>query len=448
MGNPWSTSESSLLLAIQDDLTTPNTTSGDFVALKCETPKISFDTRVDELALLTGQPGAAPERVVGGRSGKITFSVPMEGLASTYAPVTEQPGVTTGVVSPWFCLAANMLGSDVSNLAGATLSDRNANFWLGSFAHKNSGYAADDVASATSTVVTVDAASGTNYHEGEFLVSGEGTSETSPQMGFIKSIAADALTLFEASANTKNSNTAETFATLTAYASSDQPRPLTARYVGSSSAAYGYILTGLVGESFKISLDSAEVPIIEFVFRFADFEADSTIGGLVVPDDYNRVSPIVGTSNGRATLAGSLACGLEGVSLEFSATLAERKCHSATQGIYSIDVVSRRISVTATIPHDSTDAIYDPVGAGATQGSHKWQSYLQRSVAQSFGIYTGAGIGRIFSALVPAGKLTAVPQLTEAGGLLAYQVSMEASSYSGDGSSTAPGNTVARLALA
>ena len=447
MGQPWVTAESSLKLAIQTDLVTPNATPGDFVAIACESPTLSFDTPVTEIELLTGQPGAAPERIIGTRKGTLTFRVPLEGFKDGFSPTTENPG-DAGVIPPWFVLAANIMGCDISNLAGATLSDKNTAFWKGAFIRLGFGYDADAVASALAGAITVDAGKGANYVPGEFVMSGLGTSATALQKGFVKSIAGDVLTLFEDAATIVNDNAAEMFGTTTAYVSSDQPRPLTATYVGSSSAAYGYILTGLVAEGFKIGLDSSETPVIEFSYRFADYQADSTIGGLAVPASYPHIAPIVGTNNGRVTIAGAMTCGLENVSFEFACTLSERKCHAAPQGISDIIVTKRVARVTATVPHDSTDAIYNAIGGGATKGDHKWQSFLQRGVSQSIGVETGAGAGSTFAALVPAGKLVAVPQLTESDGLLAYQLTLEASTYTGDGSSTAPGNTVARLALA
>ena len=69
----WKTEESSLSLAIQSDLTTENETPGDFKAIRCEKPDISFATEVTEIDTLTGQAGAASEKIVGGKSGTITL---------------------------------------------------------------------------------------------------------------------------------------------------------------------------------------------------------------------------------------------------------------------------------------------------------------------------------------------------------------------------------------
>ena len=77
--------DSSLLLAIQSDLTTPTTPDANFggnqiaankfQAILCDAPKVTFNTEVSELNLLTGQIGAAPEKVVGRRSGSVSFEI-------------------------------------------------------------------------------------------------------------------------------------------------------------------------------------------------------------------------------------------------------------------------------------------------------------------------------------------------------------------------------------
>ena len=51
------------------------------------------------------------------------------------------------VVPPWLVLAANALGCNVDALAGATLSDKNTNFWRGTFM-SNSDYGAAGVTAA------------------------------------------------------------------------------------------------------------------------------------------------------------------------------------------------------------------------------------------------------------------------------------------------------------
>ena len=78
MATYWT--DSSVGFALQSDFGTENTTAGDFVYIKAEQPEVSFDTEVTEADLMTGQVGAAAERIIGRRSGSITVSMPLEGF--------------------------------------------------------------------------------------------------------------------------------------------------------------------------------------------------------------------------------------------------------------------------------------------------------------------------------------------------------------------------------
>ena len=83
MANYWS--ENSVLIAPQTSgLNTANTNDSEFVGIKCTKPSISLEQDVTELDLLSGKIGAGGERVVGKKSGSITFSIPMEGFKSGY----------------------------------------------------------------------------------------------------------------------------------------------------------------------------------------------------------------------------------------------------------------------------------------------------------------------------------------------------------------------------
>ena len=147
MATYWS--DYSLLVAPQSAFGTA--ASSGFEALLCEKPSITFATEIAELDLLTGQVGSAPERLVGRRSGTLTFKMPLEGFKSGYDPTAEDPGAT-GVIPCWLALAANVLGSNNSAIVSS------ATQWAG--AHlSNSDYDAGGVTSATTSAITADAAS-------------------------------------------------------------------------------------------------------------------------------------------------------------------------------------------------------------------------------------------------------------------------------------------------
>jgi len=151
-------SDHSLLVAMQSAFGTANTTDGDFDAIKCELPAVSFETEVVELDLLTGQPGAEPERMPGARGGTISFTIPLEGFKTGYDPTSDDPG-DAGVIPLWLSMLANAMGSNLS----AVSSD--ANFKAGLMCSV-SQYTSAGVASATSTAITMDNATASDKVDG------------------------------------------------------------------------------------------------------------------------------------------------------------------------------------------------------------------------------------------------------------------------------------------
>lgn len=437
--------DSSLLMALQADLTTPSTlAANEFVALLCDEPKITFNTELKELELNTGRVGAAPEKIVGRRSGSITFAVPLQGFKGGYDPTAENPGGApvgaVDVIPPWLALVGNALGCNVESLAGATLSDKNTNFWRGTHL-SNTAYAAAKVTAAgtNSTALQLDAAQGAN-HKGGQLVAAAVSGSVAPFLGWVKTKVADLLSVFEAarapSANYAD-DAANVYGTTTAWQSDDQPKFLTAYWTGPNTKAC-YVLSGLVCESFKIGLDAGEVPVIEFTYRFYDFTMDKTKGGLVVPDTYQRTPQLVGAKSGQLMLDTAVKCGLEGVTAEWKCTIKENKCHYASQGIDSVAVIKPKITLGFTVPHDAdNDLVYNEAGVAGNTGSHVWQSSLELGTTHSVGVYVGPAIGKCLALRLPAGQVSAVPAIADRDGAQAYTVQLEAGTYTGDSTDTA-----------
>lgn len=460
MAQYWT--DHSLAFALQADLTTTSTLAdAAFVPLLCDAPKVTFSTEVTELDLATGQVGAAGERIVGRRSGSVSFVVPLQGLKSGYAPAAEQPGGapvgTVEVLPPWFLLLANAVGCNVEALAGATLADKNTNFWRGTFL-QSAPYAAGAVVAAgtDATHLVLDGGETANYVAGGFL-SAATSAAVAPFLGFIKTKveATETSTLFEATrapaANYDDDN-ANVYGTGTAWQSDDQPVYFTARWSGPDTT-FAYIFSGLVCESWKLSLDAGPTPQVEFTFRFYDYSMDKTRGGLVVPDAFVRTPQLVGSKSGVAMLDGAVKCGLDGVSVEWKATLRESKCHYASQGIAAVAIIKPRWSVSFSVPHDRDDFVYSDAGVAGNTGSHVWQSSLELGTTHSLGIYVGPAIGRCLGVLVPGAFVTSVPSIGDRDGAQAYTLTLEATAYSGDTtdggetSATTPINSVGRVAL-
>lgn len=453
--------DSSLVLALQADLNTPSTLpANEFQAVLADAPKVTFATEVVELDLMSGQVGAAAERIAGRRSGTVTFDVPLQGFKDGYDPTAENPGGapvgTTEVIPPWLVLVANALGCNVEALAGANLSQKNTNFWRGTFL-SNSVYAAGAVTAAgtDSTHLQGDGGEGAAHKAGQ-LVAAALSAVIVPFLGFIKTKVVDLMTLFEATRAPSvnyDDNAANVYGTATAWQSDDQPRLLTAYWVGPDTKLC-YVLSGLVCESFKITLDAGPVPVATFTYRFYDFFVDKTKGGLIVPKLYQRSPQLIGNKAGQLMLDTAIKCGLEAVALEWKATIRENKCHYAAEGIDSVAIVKPRTSITFSVPHDKDDLAYDAAGTPGNVGSHAWQSSLELGTAHSVDVYVGPSVGRCAAFMLPGARVTAVPSIADREGVQAYTVTMEAGAYTGDTTDTAetssdsPIDSPVRVALA
>ena len=419
---------------------TAATVDADFAWIQGDRPKVQFATELVELDLMTGEIGAAPERLPGRRHGTISFSMPLEGLKSGYDPTADDPG-DTGILPHWVCMVANALGSNIA------ASDTAVKFWKGlhlSLSEYTAGVAVTSgvIAGCTSTLVkTFDATTSNKVSVGELVIAATTATDTAPQMGFVKTKAGQDLTLFEASGNVAAAED-DMYGTGTAWISVNHGSqlPMTFRWNGDAEEAC-YILSDAVCTGFKLTWESGAVPTIEMAYSFHDFQIDKagtgTKGGLQVPDPFQRIPQIVGVNNGRAMLGAALKCGLESCSIEYKTEIAELKYHSATQGITGVVYKKPRINVSVSLPWVSTDLVYDAAGSSGNVGSHVWQSYLERGVATSLGVYVGSNVGRCFAFLVPSARIVAVPQVAEINGAVGYQLSIEAGAYTADASDTA-----------
>lgn len=425
MATYWS--DYSLLIAPQSAFGT--VASSGFEALQCEKPSISFATEITELDLLTGQVGAAPERLIGRRSGTLTFKMPLEGFKSGYDAPSEDPGAT-GVIPHWLALLGNVLGSNNSQIVD------DATQWAG--AHlSNSDYVAGGVTSATTSAITatsdVEIYTNAEIRAGQLVLTALTPTSTVVQMGFAKSRGGAVLSLFEPAKAKVDDNDADFYGTSTAWLSTAHATqvPQTVRWVG-QNAAFCYVLQDVICEGFTLTWDSGAVPTVEFRCRFYDYTMDKTAGGLSVPDAFTRIPQIVGTYNGIATLGGAAKCGLASATVEFTQDIVEVVCHGATQGITSVAYRNPRVRASVSVLHDSDDLVYDAAGVSGNTGSHVWQSALELGTTKSLGCYVGAKPGRCFAFLIPAARIVEVPGVEDRDGSVAYSVAFEASAYSGD----------------
>ncbi len=451
-------SDHSLLLGLQADLTTPTTLAADqMVPVLGDTPKVTLETGTQELDLMVGQIGVAPERVVGARGGKISFSVPLQSFKQGYNPTTENPGGapvgTVEVIPPWMILLANALGCTVESLAGATLTDKNTNFWRGTFL-SNSASVTDGVASsADATHLTLDSGGGAGHKAGQ-LVAAQQLAGGAPFMGFIKQRVIDVLTLFDATRNPTMDAASDVLGTTTAWLSNDQPVPLTAYWTGPNTALC-YVFTGLICEGGKLTLEAGQIPTIEFNYKFYDYQIDKTKGGLVQPDAFNRTPQLIGNKSGALMLGNAVKHGVEQLVVEWTTKIRETKSHYAAQGVHDVAIVQRRVKASFSLPHDVADLVYNnALDITGNTGSHYLQRSLEVGAALPLGVYVGAGYGKCFAFLMPGARVVAAPTAGDREGAVAYTVQMEAGPYAADatsGSETSnesPINSVVRVALA
>jgi hypothetical protein len=444
MSKFWYSEYSSLLVAPQSAFGTPNTSFvdstdlGDFRALLCDKPKFTPATEVVETDLLTGIIAASPERLVGRRSGTLTFTQPLEAFIKGYDG-TSTPG-TTEVAPHWACLLANALGSNASAVAGSA-----ADFWAGMHMSNSAKISTNILSGSTSTSLNLDATS--TLHAGQLIVAAGSVSDTEPTIAWIKGLntGTGVATLFEAGKNTAQTNDA-TFGTATGWVSSEalEQLPLTFRWIGKDESLC-YVLTDAICESVKVTWESGAVPVAEFSFKVYDYQVDSAFaGGLVIPDAYNRVPQIVGGVNGRATIDTDAFEGIEKAEFTFKIEVKEIKSHNASQGIGNVILVKPRLSASFSVPHLNDQPV--------TAGSFVWQSKLQTQTTVSVGCYVGSVVGKIFSFLIPAARIVAVPALEDRDGIIAYTLQLEASKYTDDTETsidpTAPTNSLFRFALA
>jgi hypothetical protein len=452
----------SVSFALQDDLSTPSSLAPSaFVTLRCEPPQVTFSTETSEQIVNKGVVGAAPDQIVGARSGRIVFRQALQTLKTGYSPGSEDPGGSPSgsveVIPPWLILVANALGCNAEALAGATLADKNTNFWRGTFL-SCSAYAAAKVTAAgtDSTHLQMDAGEGANHKAGQLIAAATSTS-VAPFLAFVKVKAVDLVDAFDAAAAASanyDDDAANVYGTATAWQSDDQPQPLTCYWTGNNTT-FCYVLTGCVCDDFKITIGDNKIPTLEMGFRFFDYSLDKTLGGLIVPDSYVRTPSMVGTRNAIAMFQNAEKCGLLDLAVQWSATSVRLgECYSAPQGISTATIVRPRVRVSCVVAHDSADSAYDVTGTPGNQGSHMWQYALEAAMALSLGVYVGAQVGKSLAFRIPAGVVSATPTIADRDGVMVYAIQMDADVYTGDTTDTAettsnsPINAVFAIALA
>ena len=394
--------------------------------------------------------------------GEFTLRIPLQGFAGgsgTYTPGTDDPGSlvngassdsgAAAVCPEYLALLGNALGSNTQAVlyaGGVTTAQRQDKLWAGEHLQSVAYAAAGLDSGSTTAIAKVDDGSLSAYEPGSLFLCEPASGVAS---SFIKTKTdngsgnADDVRFFEA-AEAAGAANGKVFGSLTSFVSADQPAPLTMVVVGTESAM-ATRLTGCISTGFSISLESGQVPVAEIRYSFTDFEMVSA-GGLVSPEKRPRTAPILGTKGGFLKLDGVKKCGLSSVSLDVELSVSYTRCHSAPQGVSSATVTQKVCRFSASIPYDSADAI--------TDSTHIWQNKLENGTDISFSVNSGKAAGSVFSMLIPAANLTAVPDMGDDEGRVSFTLEAEAGVFSGDDAAgvaagnESPSNSVLRIGAA
>lgn len=359
--------------------------------------------------------------------------MPLEALKSGYDPTAEDPG-DAGVISPSMVLLGNALGS-----GGASAVSSDAEFWQG-YHLARTGYHAGSVNATGSTTSSVKVDDQSFYTAGALALWGTTASEATPSIGWAKTLTNDTQDLvdtFEAMA-VAPANADYAFGTATAYLSNLEPIPLTLHILG-DNAAFKYAYIGCVATRAKIDWMSGKTPMVEIDFMFTARKRYSSGGGLSTPSDFTRARPFLGRYGGRFTVDGAATCGWGDFGVEVTWDIIPVQCPNKEEGYSEFVRKLANVAVSAQIPIDSTDTITDNLSP--------MEGKYANGTTMTIGGYSGQTIGGIASMLLPSLKLAEAPQLVDMNGILGESIVARPAAYSGDTGSTAPADTILRVAV-
>ena len=173
----------------------------------------------------------------------------------------------------------------------------------------------------------------------------------------------------------------------------------------------------------------------------------NTDGGLIPVDAYLTIPPIMGDNGGRFVIGGTNAdgvvdstdptCGAMDLTLSVELTQDMVDCHSASQGVSDVKITERRFRANVSVPISTSDFS----GSDTT-----YQSWFDSQTAKSVSLYCGTTAGRLFSFLMPAGKLVEPPSWVTVGERkVGAGLVFGAKAYTADGAATGAGDTACRI---
>lgn len=436
--------------ARQTALNTENTTGGDFVYFPAEYVIPDVPREIFDLKIASGQVAAQYTPVAGVKKPTIKLKMQAWGFVQGYDPTASEPGITAATVSAFQVFLGLLLGSASDSVASAADLAKGAGLSTTNFTSTFAAtYGLDDVTAApTTTTATVVATHGARYKAGQLFASGSTKADTTQTLTWIKSIAADTLTFADAPGNQPSAND-DTFGSVVAFTSNQQPAPITIRLMG-DNAAFKIALIGCTPISATIEAVAGKPPMIEIDFACASMTAYSSGGGLQ-PMTISPLLPypLVGSGAGRLTFAatGSAMAAQDGVQ-EFKIVIknqvAEVESHNYASALAERNIANHDIRLTMKMPRASADTI--------TGGQTPWELALAAGTVYQLALYSGVLPGTLFSAFFPAIHQIGAPKPVEVNGMWYDELEFRPGAYLADGTAgsadTAPADTVARFGWA
>lgn len=418
------------------DYNTPNTTLGNYRIFPCALDGPPTPGRQGEdLRRKTGQFGAQSAPLPGSRDGTtFTTRMPFYLGRFDFDPTTDT-WQADDQASPAQVLLANIFGSRNSNAeTDAADFQQGLSMWPGPYA---GGGVASSGAANTVTVKNPTPGGGA-FAAGEFFASVDDTSTvTRLSRGWIKSIASHALTMFE-DFDTQPQADDDILPTWTLALTEQQQIPLTWQFWG-VDASQLIRLIGCVATEVRIMGAPGKTPEIEIDWICTDFQWIAGSGGLQTPtDEWRYARPVTGEFDARTTIGGDLTCGLEEWMLTVTLTVNARGCASGLQGVSARDTDDRTPVLTFQIPDDMA-------GYATIDNDNAWSDCYLNGYKKSLSFMCGDVPGAILAILLPRAHLATPPQLTERNNALYWTLSWRADTYSDDGGSTAPADTICRV---
>jgi hypothetical protein len=386
---------------------TPETSFAATDYLEVEAPFIPVLAR-EAIKASVYQPGYTESETVAGSKSptELTFRMPLHGW-STSTPSADPTIHPDALLFKLALGDAAGEGYSTANLGSGSPADEGTTYTDGTAATNWIGHAVSYPTAGLRTVAWLDD------------VNLAGSPDTA---SFIAATARDVIT-------------GTAYGSFVAWLSNTAQLPATFDWLGSDANAHIRYSDGLP-TSVRLIVATKTQPMVEVTKRFLTWEPLGT-GGAPTPAAYSypQVPPTIGANGTRLAINGTDLC-FATATLEIAQELAENECGGATEGVGSMSVTGRRVTLELVFLDDDLATI--GVGSTTAPGS-ALAGPLQLDIAT-------ITPGRSASILIPAPVLLEQPTLQDLGGKVATRVLIGCKDYAGDTGSTAPADTPARVA--